>query len=71
MNIEPLDFDKYGWKWCPEKELVVPVWFKGDQYPPEFSVKKKKTGQNEGDADDEMEKIVENKKKKAEVGVNA
>lgn len=42
INIEQLDFSQYGWRWCLERELVVPVWFIGDQFPPEFSVKKQK-----------------------------
>ena len=64
INIEHLDFNQYGWKWCVERELVVPVWFKGDQYPPEFSSRRKKAEENEGDADDELEKTERRKKRK-------
>ena len=71
INIEHLDFNQYGWKWCVERELVVPVWFKGDQYPPEGDQYPPEGDQyppeaeeNEGDADDELEKTERRKKRK-------
>ena len=53
INVEMIPFANYGWKWCEEQELVVPVWFTGDQLPPSLRKKRRVRTNNDDDADDE------------------
>ena len=53
VNPEVIPFSNNGWKWCDKQELVVPVWFTGNQLPPILRRKKCKNNTNENDADDE------------------
>ena len=64
INIKHLAFSQYGWRWSVEQGAVIPVWFVGNQLPPEFSSRKSKSTEQEGDADDETEKIVKRKQRK-------
>lgn len=64
INIEHLDFSQYGWRWSEEEGAVVPVWFTGDQFPPEFSSRKSKLSEQQSDADDELDKTAKRKGRK-------
>ncbi|XP_065053639.1 uncharacterized protein LOC135682604 [Rhopilema esculentum] len=46
VNIETVSFENHGWKWDKEKQVVVPIWFKGKQLPPSLSTSRKKTAKN-------------------------
>lgn len=53
INVEMIPFANYGWKWCEKQELVVPIWFIGDQLPPSLRKKRRAKTKNTDDADDE------------------
>ena len=41
VEIENLPYERYGWKWSNEMQMVVPVWFVGHQFPEDIRTKKR------------------------------
>ncbi len=56
-EINELEVENYGWRWCEEWRLMTPVWYTGDQLPPSFKSKRRRKIQqdnsDDGDADSE------------------
>ena len=41
MNIEEIDYRRFGWKWCDKECQTVPIWFTGRQLPLPMQGKRK------------------------------
>ena len=39
INNENISFSNYGWIWCENQKLVVPVWLTGSQLPTSLSTR--------------------------------
>ena len=43
-NIEPVDAEKYAWRWDESSRLLMPLWYEGEQLPPSLRRSPKKRG---------------------------
>ena len=50
-NIDGLRYQEFGWKWCQERQMIMPIWFEGVQISPE--IKRNRRKEYVEDADDE------------------
>ena len=41
INIEEIDYRRFGWKWCDKKCQTIPIWLTGRQLPLSMQGKRK------------------------------
>ena len=62
-NIDVLRYQEFGWKWCQERQMIMPIWFEGLQIPPEIKQNRRKEYVDADDEGDEEEALHRNTKR--------